>query len=295
MKKILLIIPYFGRFPQWIDLYIYTCKKNEFIDFLLYTDCAESSIDSNVRIVNIDYHEYCDMVSKKFNISFYPKDKYKLVDLKPFLGVLHEDELTSYDFWGFGDLDLVYGNLRILLDEDKLNKYELFTTHSDRCAGHFTVIKVKSKYTKYCLHFVEKLADENIFGLDECDFTWMCRPMLKYFWFLHRIFRISIPILFSIPSFLERHFTKKYIKELYTSPLPLNNQIWKYDIKSGRLTDPYSRELPYLHFLFFKKTKYWSTDYYWKKDFWQIDDVNFDSSNRTIIFDNNKVKYLDSE
>lgn len=292
MKKVLIIIPYFGCFPEWIDLFFFSCKKNPYIDFLLYTDCAQSSIDANVRIVNINYIEYCNMVSQKFNITFCPSNKYKLVDLKPFLGILHENDLSPYDFWGFGDLDLVYGDLRIILNDKRLLRYDLFTTHSDRCAGHFTVIKVKSKYTKFCLKFKDKLADEHIYGLDECDFTWMARPMLKYFWVLHRFFRISIPTLFSIPSFFERTFTRKYIKEFKTSPMPHDNQMWKYDINRGKILDPNSDELPYLHFLFFKKNPYWSSECYWKDKFWQVGNLDYSNIDGFVCIDNQKVKYI---
>lgn len=40
MKKAAIIIPYFGKFPEWFNLYLYSCKKNPEVDFIFYTDCS---------------------------------------------------------------------------------------------------------------------------------------------------------------------------------------------------------------------------------------------------------------
>lgn len=42
------------------------------------------------------FQEYCDDVSRKLGIDFHPARSYKLCDLKPFLGVIHEDILEEY-------------------------------------------------------------------------------------------------------------------------------------------------------------------------------------------------------
>lgn len=43
-NKIAIIIPYFGRFPEWIDLFFYSCSCNQMIsdntrvDWFIFTD-----------------------------------------------------------------------------------------------------------------------------------------------------------------------------------------------------------------------------------------------------------------
>ena len=32
--KIAMIVPYFGKWPEWMDLYLYSCSKNPQVDFL---------------------------------------------------------------------------------------------------------------------------------------------------------------------------------------------------------------------------------------------------------------------
>ena len=42
MKKICILIPYFGKFPKWFDLYLYSCSHVKSIDFYYFTDCKKS-------------------------------------------------------------------------------------------------------------------------------------------------------------------------------------------------------------------------------------------------------------
>ncbi|MFC3608426.1 DUF6625 family protein [Stutzerimonas tarimensis] len=63
----------------------------------------------SVRVV-ASFSAYCDRVSERFGIDFHPEFPYKLGDIKPALGFVHQEELQGIDFWGFGDIDVIYGN-----------------------------------------------------------------------------------------------------------------------------------------------------------------------------------------
>lgn len=111
--SICFVIPYFGRWPFWMPLFLESCRLNSDIDWLLFSDCGEPEhLPPNVRIEPIDYASYCAWVSQRLGIPFAPANPYKLCDLKPALGYIHEDRLRGYDFWAFGDLDVLYGRLR---------------------------------------------------------------------------------------------------------------------------------------------------------------------------------------
>ncbi len=52
--KIAIIIPYFGKYPEWIDLFFYSCGMNKTIDFYFFTDCEEPEIhESNLSFKSI--------------------------------------------------------------------------------------------------------------------------------------------------------------------------------------------------------------------------------------------------
>jgi len=87
------------------------------------------------------FPDYCARVTQKLGIAFAPESPYKLCDLKPAYGVLHEEDIVGYNFWGFGDIDLVYGSLRAYFTEARLARYDFFSTHERRVSGHLCLIR----------------------------------------------------------------------------------------------------------------------------------------------------------
>ena len=58
MKKIIIIIPYFGEFPNYFDLWMKSVKYNSDIDFLLITDNDITDKPNNIKIINISFYTY---------------------------------------------------------------------------------------------------------------------------------------------------------------------------------------------------------------------------------------------
>lgn len=292
--KIAIIIPYFGKFPDWIDLYLFSCSKNSFIDFWFFTDCdIPHKVYKNTFFKKITFKEYCEWVSHALGITFAPENPYKLCDLKVFYGIIHENLLKEYDFWGFGDLDLMYGDLSLVVNKNTLGRYNIITTHADRVAGHFTIIKRESKYSAFCLkikNWKDRLEDKFVFGLDEHDFTALIYPIHKWVWRLHRLTSIHHYKLFAFFNAITRLFSDISIKEYNTSPLPKSGETWVYNIKLNKIIAPNKSEIPYLHFLFFKKTPFWDNENYWKDGYYQISD-EFESNKGTIIVNNKSISF----
>lgn len=291
MNKIALIIPYFGEFPEWMPLYLYSCSKQRKIDFLYFTDCEiPKRIYANTIFVKTTFEAYCDKVSSKLSIEFHPSASYKLCDLKPFYGMVHEEELRNYEWWGFGDLDLIYGDLSLLLNDYNLNHYDLLTTHVDKVAGHFTIVRKNSIYTKIPLqipHWQGKLMLDKHVYLDETEYAELVKP-----WKIRKLNRIDYHLLenYTNPNkkfwyyyWLEKLIPfgggKALMKEFFTTFKPAKGTKITYDLKTGEIKVPLHQTEKiikgaaqlYLHFLFFKKTKYWAENQnYWRKDFYQI-------------------------
>lgn len=303
--KVAIIIPYFGKFPEWIDLFFYTCHRNQFIspnitiDWFIFTDNYNTTCKyQNVNISYMDFEDYCEVVSNSLNIKFSPLKPYKLCDLKPFYGVIHESELINYTHWGFGDLDLCYGNLSLIVNEININKYSLITSHAARIAGHLTIIKKESKYTNLCLKIPNwkiKLLDEKVLGLDEMDFTNLVRPTMTNWLRIHRYlakpFGFGIYKFMKIPNMIHNLYADSLIKEYNTSPLPKNEEQWVWNIETNTLINPSGKSIPYLHFLFFKKTPFLKTDNYWKENFFHVNNNCFIEQRGFVIFNNKSVTY----
>ncbi len=82
-------------------------------------------------------------MSDRLGISFCPDNPYKLCDLRPFYGYVHKDLLETYDFWGFGDLDLLWGDIKKFCADKILDRKDVFSTHADRVSGHFALIVIQ--------------------------------------------------------------------------------------------------------------------------------------------------------
>lgn len=302
MNKIALIIPYFTAYPPiWLNLNFYTCSKQSNIDFIYFTDCDEiihlASKYSNIICHKISFEDYCNNVSNRLGLAFHPQHAYKLCDLKPFYGFIHEDILKQYDFWGYGDNDLVYGNLNVLTNDNMLSSYDVITTMSERIAGHFAIFRNNEKYRTLgfkCPQWKEHLLLNEHVGFDESDWVRLVLPEKRI---LTAIYKSLFKPFMSYGKWVEMTYrlysnkwNRKFTKEMFTTPIPKDGDVWTYDNKTGKIIAPDGRELPYLHFLFFKKTKYLETDKYWKNDFWKIDKKNDFSKIKTISFSLNSVQ-----
>ena len=140
MKSIIIFIDYFGEWPPWIELFFESCRSNSTVNWCLHTDCAPISAPSNVRIISIPFEQYCQKVSDTLQIRFRPERTYNICNLKPTVGILHSALLEGYDFFGWGDLDVIYGDIRAIYS-DKILRNNVISSHAGICSGHLLLMK----------------------------------------------------------------------------------------------------------------------------------------------------------
>ena len=142
VQKIVFLIPHFGPWPVWINHFVESCRANPTIDWILFSDAGPpTNTARNVRHVTMAFTDYKQLVSAGLGVTFDPQRPYKLCDIRPALAHIHADLVKSYDFVGFGDIDLIYGNLRAFFDEQTLDSYDVFSTHADRISGHLCLMR----------------------------------------------------------------------------------------------------------------------------------------------------------
>lgn len=300
--RIALIIPYFGKFPEWMELYLYTCSRNPQIDFHYYTDCKiPDKIYPNTIFHEITFTEYYSLINNTLNISFGSvshNKAFKLCDIRPFLCLLHPQILSEYEWWGWGDIDVIYGDLSQLINTKNLSRYNLITTHIKCTAGHFTILKSTSKFSNICMkiHNWKKLLENpNPMWVDEVAFSELIRPTKT---------RLIDKVWYTIGSKLKLDRTKFYralekilpgkseilMAEPYTTFKPIPNATYKYNLSSqefyipGALDVPELKagwyKLPYLHLLYFKKVFYYDTECFWRPGFYKLPkDADWDNIN----------------
>ncbi len=152
MKKIVLIIPYFGKLPNSFKYWLISAKYNATIDFFIYTDNPRDvDCPQNVIWKQMKFEEIQKRLSEKIGFEANLKNAYKLCDVKPAYGDIFASDISDYDFWGWCDIDLVFGNIRHFITDELLSEYEKIGYH-----GHFTLIKNTDKMRKMYLQAVGK-------------------------------------------------------------------------------------------------------------------------------------------
>ncbi|MEH6492212.1 DUF6625 family protein [Halopseudomonas sp.] len=249
--RIRFVIPYFGSWPFWMDFFLAGCARNPDIDWLFFTDCGmPQNLPDNVTLVDISYPDYCALVSERLGIDFYPANPYKLCDIKPALGYIHAEHLDGYDFWAFGDIDVVYGNLRKYFTPERLATKDLFATHARRISGHLCLLRNTSTMReafKLIPQWQERFADEAHLALDEGAFSRLFVRHKNWPEPLRRLAN-SFNRWAQCSEFVESHST--------FSILPDGRRVvpQRWLLQNGRLTNSElgDTELPYLHFLVWK-------------------------------------------
>ena len=259
--SIMLVCPYFGGFPGWFPYFVESCRHNPTVDFCLYAD-ADSPVElpPNLQIRKTTFAEYNAHVSDRLKISFEAARPYKLCDLKPATGYLHEDVFEGYDFWGYCDIDLIFGDIRAILTPEVLS-HNVITTHAKRTAGHFSIYRNTEAYrTAFmnCKNWREIYQDPKNHRFSERIFSNQFVKFKSGAAFLRPLWEMMNPLARNI-----------YFREQYTTH---SNKIrWEdgslnfpteWYWKKGKVTNnASSREFIYFHFMRWKT--YWDESMDW--------------------------------
>lgn len=114
MEKIIFIIPYFGKFNNYFNLFLKSCEKNkDLCDWLIFTDDrTDYDYPENIIVKYTSWEEIQKFIQSKFEFPIALDKPYKLCDFKPAYGYIFEDYIEGYEFWGHCDIDLIWGNFK---------------------------------------------------------------------------------------------------------------------------------------------------------------------------------------
>jgi len=268
MKKIIILIPYYGKFPEWSNLFFETLKRNNTIDFYFFTDCEiEKYNASNIQYKKISLENYIKLINTKLDFVFKTVNAYKLCDLRPLFGYIHNDIIRNYDFYGWSDMDILFGDIRQFYTDEILKKYDVISSHAVRISGHFALFRNTSKNInmyKKIYQWKDALQKKEFVGIDEHGLT--NAYTLTVFDKINQKFKLNIN------NFITRFFSnlkkhKLYLKEQYTTPFTVipwldgsinSNQPDTWYYKDGIITNKRDgdKSFIYLHFMNYKSSKW---------------------------------------
>jgi hypothetical protein len=256
MKSILLIIPYFGKWPIWFDAYLISIRNNPTIHWLIITDCKlPISYPDNIKFVSITLSELNTEINTIVGVNV-PLTPRKFCDLKPAYGIIFNEYLKTYDFWGICDLDIVWGNIRKFITPQLLENYEIISTLENMISGHFTLFKntnnINTLY-KEVEDYKTLFEQHKYMRFDEYIFTNFLKNKDK-----------------EINIFWNEELVNNGLKSEVHQEYYLDR--WLYD--KGMIKDMFSvdnKEYMYLHFINWKKTiKKCEVSYNLKENFFYV-------------------------
>jgi hypothetical protein len=178
MNRIALITCYMGPLPSYFRYFLDSAKLNPDIDFYIFNSHASApDTSSNVKIIPLTLEQFNALASEKLELPINIKDAYKLCDFKPAYGVIFEDYLKSYEFWGDCDLDVIWGKISHFMTDEILQDYDVINARTAYLVGHFVLYRNSGvardlfrQTDSYKQIFTDP--DDNYYGFDETCHRW---------------------------------------------------------------------------------------------------------------------------
>lgn len=165
MRK-LLICPYFGELPSWMD------KWQERVEARLVPAGYTILLDT-------DEARFRQRVKDRLEIECPPMaGTGKIWDYRPTFGVLYEEEIaqTKAGYWGHTDFDVVFGNVEHFWPDELIDESDLISDHPYYVCGPWTLYRFGSGVSRlfeWAGNWREILEDPTPSGWIETAYTEM--------------------------------------------------------------------------------------------------------------------------
>lgn len=165
--RTLIIAAYIGPLPEMMGLWLRSAGCNPEFDFLVLSDRdPQRALPENVQFLRMDLLEMRSRFDAIVGFDTALTSPYKLNDFKPLFWCLAPD-INHYDYWGYCDLDVIFGRLDALSD-NCLGHYDMILSE-----GHLRFLRNDERTRNAWRHVAHPrswrdiLTDEANFGMDE--------------------------------------------------------------------------------------------------------------------------------
>lgn len=240
--SIVIIIVWFGELPKWFNFWLESCYTNPYIKWLIFFDGNFPLVkkNSNVQFIKMTYNDFLNKSNGALGFTMPYPSRRRICDMRPFFGLLFKKWIKDYEYFGWGDLDVIYGNLKKFISPEILNN-DIITFNKWHLSGSFTILKRKPE-------------TDNLLKISMPDWQNSLYDILKA--------NPRGAIVDEIKCFKLAPKLKMYAEESFNNPLspytPWRNgkfvfpKEWYW--KDGRLTNDIDgdTEFLYLHFMHWK-------------------------------------------
>ena len=176
-KSIAIIIGYFGNLPWYFDYFIHSCKYNPNVHFYIITDndLRKKQVPKNVFLISKSLEEIKNIASFRLGLDVKLETPYKFCDIRPSIAYIFPEYIEGYDFWGYGDIDVIYGNIRNFITNEILAEHDVISVRHDFLPGAFSLFRNCEKINllfKESKDYVKVFTDPRHYCFDETNFTY---------------------------------------------------------------------------------------------------------------------------
>jgi hypothetical protein len=140
--KIAIIIPYYGIWPNYMNIFFASCNEGVPFDIIFITDLEpHKNSPENIKYHHLSFADLKQLISQKTDCELQDIAPYKLCDIRPAYGIIFSELLKDYDFWGYGDNDLIFGNVNQFLTAEDLKNHDILCFRSDHLHGPLTIYR----------------------------------------------------------------------------------------------------------------------------------------------------------
>jgi hypothetical protein len=147
MLKKIFLLDIFNRQYDWMDKYIANCnmQAKDGWDWIIITD-QEIQGGGNVKVVSMTRTELERRIKDKLDIEVDLIGKQRIdgraiSEFHPAFGLIFEDLILGYDFWGYTNNDVIYGRLSHFVTDEFLNDLDIFGNDPEQMNGIFSLLR----------------------------------------------------------------------------------------------------------------------------------------------------------
>jgi hypothetical protein len=175
---IALVTCWYGQYPWYLPYFIHSCIYNPTIDFYIVTDNKQilPNKPQNVIIIHKTIEDIKSLASNKLDFPVVIENAYKLCDFKPAYGLLFSEFLNKYDFWGHGDIDIMYGDIRGFMTEEVLLNHDVISSRHDFITGTYCLYRNNQQMNTLFMQskdYKHVFTNTEHFCFDECNFLFI--------------------------------------------------------------------------------------------------------------------------
>ena len=141
MNKVALILPWYGAKPWYWELFEKSAERLS-MDIIVIAEKGFSVKAKNFRVLEMSLEEVRRRAEEALGTEVNLTRGYKLCDLRPMYGIVFADILEGYDYWAYGDCDVVYGRrFNDFLSKATTGDWDVATVREKWLSGPFTMLK----------------------------------------------------------------------------------------------------------------------------------------------------------